>query len=162
MPPMSCVPLSLLFAVTWICWQKLPTEEVQAALHDACNEADRMGRLVTDLLTLANLDSISNQQIELDGYRKYNAPGKLIDLDSLLLEIFRLYQASQKNLSAADRQRGPRLLLQDIRPVQVYGNLDQLKQVLVALVDNALKYTSYEGTVSLSLTTDEHQALVKV
>lgn len=140
----------------------LPTEEVQATLHDACDEADRMGRLVTDLLTLANLDSTSNQQIESNGYRKYTAPRKPIDLDSLLLEIFRQYQTAEKPVSAADRQRGPRLLLQDIRPVQVYGNLDQLKQALVALVDNALKYTPYEGTVSLSLTTDEHQALVKV
>lgn len=140
----------------------LPPEEVQAALHDACDEADRMGRLVTDLLTLANLDSTSNQQIESNGYRKYTAPRKLVDLDSLLLEIFRQYQTSEKPMSAADRQRGPRLLLQDIRPVQVFGNPDQLKQVLVALVDNALKYTPYEGTVSLSLTTDEQQALVKV
>jgi signal transduction histidine kinase len=32
----------------------------------------------------------------------------------------------------------------------------------VALVDNALKYTPYEGSVTLSLTTDERSAIVKV
>ena len=42
------------------------------------------------------------------------------------------------------------------------GDADQLKQVLVALLDNALKYTPYEGTISLSLTTDERFAIVKV
>jgi len=54
------------------------------------------------------------------------------------------------------------LLLQHITPASVPGDADQLKQVLVALLDNALKYTPYEGTISLSLTTDERFAIVKV
>jgi len=54
------------------------------------------------------------------------------------------------------------LLLQHITPASVLGDADQLKQVLVALLDNALKYTPYEGTISLSLTTDERFAIVKV
>jgi signal transduction histidine kinase len=53
-------------------------------------------------------------------------------------------------------------MLQDITPVKVHGNADQLKQVLVALVDNALKYTPYEGSVTLSLTSKENFAVVKV
>lgn len=53
-------------------------------------------------------------------------------------------------------------MLQDITPAKVYGDPDQLKQVLVALVDNALKYTPYEGSVTLSLTTDENCAVIKV
>jgi signal transduction histidine kinase len=53
-------------------------------------------------------------------------------------------------------------MLQEITPVKVYGDADQLKQILVALVDNALKYTPYEGSVTLSLTTDENYAAVNV
>jgi len=53
-------------------------------------------------------------------------------------------------------------LLQHIAPVKVYADADQLKQVLVALMDNALKYTPYEGTVSLSLTISGNSAVVKV
>jgi len=60
------------------------------------------------------------------------------------------------------RQQGPRLMLQDITPAKVYGDADQLKQVLVALIDNALKYTPYEGFVTLSLTTDKRHAVIKV
>src|SRR5205823_13602643 len=47
-------------------------------------------------------------------------------------------------------------------PARVYGDADQLKQVLVALLDNAFKYTPYEGSISLALTTSEHTAIVKV
>ncbi len=53
-------------------------------------------------------------------------------------------------------------MLQHTTPARVYGDADQLKQVLVALLDNALKYTPYEGRVSLSLTTPANQAIVKV
>lgn len=53
-------------------------------------------------------------------------------------------------------------MLQEITPATVHGDADQLKQVLVALLDNALKYTPYEGSVTLSLTTDEYYATIKV
>lgn len=138
----------------------LPPEESQAALHDAQTEADRMGRLINDLLTLARSDaSLQNEMLLSNGYKKYISEEQIIDLDSLLLEVFRQYRP----LDDEQIQRPTaRLLLQSITPAQVYGNPDQLKQVLVALVDNALKYTPDDGSVSLSLTTDGKQAIVKV
>ena len=53
-------------------------------------------------------------------------------------------------------------MLQNITPAKVFGDADQLHQVLVALIDNALKYTPYEGSVTLSLTTDKNDAILKV
>ena len=142
----------------------LPPEEAQAALNDARAEADRMSRLVNDLLTLARSDAITHQETEVDGYMKSIAHEQTqpVDLDSLLLEVFRLYRPLGENGSDDRRQQGPRVLLQDITPVKVYGHADQLKQVLVVLLDNAFKYTPYEGSVSLSLTTDERFAVVRV
>ena len=141
----------------------LPAEEAKAALADAQAEADRMGRLVNDLLTLARSDSIvQSEHVRAHGYRKIDDQKQLVDLDSLLLEAFRQYQPLGENGDSEARKQGPRLLLQHIAPVKVYGDADQLKQVLVALMDNALKYTPYEGTVSLSLTTSENLAAVKV
>src|SRR3989440_480500 len=141
----------------------LPAEDAQAALADARAEADRMGRLVSDLLTLARSDSISQLgRIRVNGYRKDGDKKKPVDLDSLLLEVFRQYQPVGENGNGETRKQGPRLLLQHIAPAKVYGDTDQLKQVLVALMDNALKYTPYEGTVSLSLTTSGNSAVVKV
>ena len=142
----------------------LPTEEAHAALADARAEANRMGRLVGDLLTLARSDAA--HQLEYtgaNGYRKENGEKQLVDLDSLLLEVFRQYSPVGENgTGEVKEQQGPRLLLQHITPVKVYGDADQLKQVLVALLDNALKYTPYEGSISLSLETSEKTAIVKV
>jgi len=137
----------------------LPTEEAQAALSDARAEADRMGRLVSDLLSLARSDE--NGQPVKDDYKNKHRGGELVDLDSLLLEVFRQYRHPGENADET-MAHGPRLLLQHITPAQVYGDADQLKQALVALLDNALKYTPSEGSVSLSLTTDDNYATIKV
>ena len=153
----------------------LPQQEVQAALIDARTEAERMGRLVNDLLLLAHADEsphaarannrkpASNATDEADfiGYKK-SEQGQEIDLDSLLLEVFRQCRAFGENEHNGEAVRGPRLLLQHIEPVKVAGEADQVKQVLIALVDNALKYTPYEGTVALSLDVADNQAIVKV
>ena len=153
----------------------LPPAETQAALSDAQAEADRMSRLVNDLLTLARADSSSmdtgvdtNQHLQQAnntrayGYKKSDG-AQVIDLDSLLLEVFRQYRPVDKaEGDEQERKRGPRLVLQHITPARVRGDADQLKQVLVALLDNALKYTPYEGTVSLFLTTDNTYALLNV
>jgi len=138
----------------------LPDDEAQAALSDAQAEADRMGRLVNDLLTLARSDTV--QQVRVNGYKKSSEQVQLVDLDSLLLEVFRQYRPASENGDGAGEMRGPRLMLQDITPVKVYGDADSLKQVLVALLDNALKYTPYEGHISLSLSTSGQYAVVKV
>ena len=141
----------------------LPPAEAQAALADAQAEADRMGRLVSDLLTLARSDSTSQaSDSRASGYKKESEQKQSVDLDSLLLAVFRQYQPAGENGKSETREQGPRLLLQHITPAKVYGDADQLKQVLVALLDNALKYTPYEGTVSLALTTDANQAIIKV
>ena len=138
----------------------LPPAEAQAALADARTEADRMGRLVSDLLALAHTDAI--QPSTADGYKNSDTRAQLIDLDSLLLEVFRQYRRSGEGESGEQPPHGPRLMLQHITPAHVYGDADQLKQAFVALLDNALKYTPYEGSISLSLVTGEGYATVKV
>jgi len=137
--------------------------EAAAALSDARAEADRMGRLVNDLLTLARADSLTQEpESEPDGYRNFYKSNQKIDLDSLMLEVYRQYRAlDEHDLDSVKMQR-PHLILQDITPAQVYGDADKLKQALVALLQNALKYTPYEGTVTLSLTAHDGNALISV
>ena len=139
----------------------LPIEEAQAALADARAEADRMGRLVNDLLTLAHSDE-KTQEIRVNGYKKDDLKKPVIDLDSLLLQVYRQFRQTVERENGNKIQQGPRLMLQNITPVKVFGDADQLHQVLVALIDNALKYTPYEGCVTLSLSLDKNEAVLTV
>jgi signal transduction histidine kinase len=50
------------------------------------------------------------------------------------------------------------------RPLSVRSNRDRIEQVLIALVDNAIKFASDEGTITLdvSLSSDGKSAIVAV
>jgi signal transduction histidine kinase len=130
----------------------LPDEEREAALADARTEAERMGRLVNNLLTLARADELAMVNAE-----THMSAG--VDLDSLVLEVFRQYKGTDAEPSQSGR---PRLTLQHIIPARVLGQADQLKQVIVALLDNALKYTPAGGSVVLALSVEQHEAILKV
>jgi heavy metal sensor kinase len=93
-------------------------------------EVTRMSRMVADLLLLTQADA----GIELDK--------KPVELDTLLLEVYRQGQLM------AD---GVEVKLGHEDQAVVMGDADRLKQLLLNLVDNAIKYTSAGGEVRLSL-----------
>ena len=136
----------------------LPETEVQAALDDARTETARMGRLVNDLLLLAHADDFTASKNLVSDNDKHL---QIVDMDSLLLEIYRQYSPIGSENGHVSRTK-PLLQLQAIMPTQVHGDSDQLKQVVIALLDNALKYTPYEGCVTLSLTQEDGKAVIMV
>ncbi len=108
----------------------MPEAEREEALAELTREADRLTRLVADLLALARADA--------------GVPLKqhTIDLDMVILDAFR---------SARQLARGQKLLLDPFEPAQVVGDEDRLKQLVLILLDNALKYTPTNGKITLGL-----------
>ncbi|HEV2583246.1 MAG TPA: HAMP domain-containing sensor histidine kinase [Ktedonobacteraceae bacterium] len=139
----------------------LAPAEVAAALSETRAEADRMGRLVNELLALARADN-AKQEARNNDYKKPDGYLNAVDLDSLLLEVFRSYRSAYEQGQEMHIASGPRIVLQDITPAQTRGDADKLRQALVALLDNAVKYTPSEGSVALSLTVEDTRALIRI
>jgi heavy metal sensor kinase len=107
------------------------------------SEVDRLTRLVGDLLLLAQAES-----------GKLPLAMQTVELDTILLEVLQ-----QMKVLARDRLS---LKLADIDQVIVCGDQDRLKQVLVNLISNAIKYTPNGGEVIVGLGKTESQACLTV
>lgn len=109
----------------------LPVEDRQASAREASEEAERMARLVGDLLFLAEQDAHE---------RMDSAP---VALNEVIDEVW-------QRACTLDAGRH-RLKLECNEPTTVLGDRYRLSQMLWNLVDNALRYTNPGGRVSLSL-----------
>ncbi len=106
-------------------------------------EARRLTRLVGDLLLLAQAES---------GKLPLNL--NCVELDTLLLEVFQ-----EMHVLAKDKVG---LTIAEIDQVQVDGDRDRLKQVLINLVSNAIQYTPAGGRVTVGLNKTPEMACVTV
>ena len=119
----------------------LPAADREEAIAEAEREAQRLSRLVADLLALARADAGIGLRQE------------VVDLDSLVLEVFR---------SVRQRATGHTLALDPFEPVSVSGDADRLQQLVVILIDNALKYTPAGGQVQVGLAQTDAAARITV
>ena len=105
----------------------MPLDEQTDILNDMVDESDRLIRLVNDLLLLARADA---------GRSFAKEP---VDVSSLLEET--VHQARQ-----LDSQR--EISLDAVPSLKVMGDRDAIKQVLLIAMDNALKHSSGEVSVT--------------
>ncbi|MCB0053381.1 MAG: hypothetical protein KDE01_29685, partial [Caldilineaceae bacterium] len=101
-------------------------------------ESERMNKMISDLLLLAQADSGALQI--------HMAP---VEMDTLLLDVYRQARRLVERYKGRTDALDIRLGSED--QAVVLGDRDRLHQVLVNLVENAVKYTPEGGTITLSL-----------
>jgi two-component system, OmpR family, sensor kinase len=114
------------------------------SLDAITSETERMKRLVNDLLLLARAD-----------YGGLTVDLTPVELDSVMIDTFRQARGLVK-----DRQLELKML--HVEPLRVNGNIDRLKQMLLNLIDNAIKFTPDGGSITLSLRQQGKDALIEV
>lgn len=119
-------------------------KEVEHALTTIASEVERMKGIVAGLLTLVRHT------------HGYSGAAKIkLNLALLAKDVY------QQMLPVA-RKRGLDLSFRSGGLIEVLGVADDLKQVMLILVDNAFKYTAKRGRVELSVGTSGKQAIVAV
>lgn len=118
--------------------------ELRERVGSVLEEVARLEYLVAGLLALSRLDAGDAQREWVD-----------VDLGTLAANTL-----EQMRLLAEDR--GVRLEAEGLRPLVVQGDRGRLKQVIVNLLDNAIKFTPRGGAVTLEVEQREGNALLQV
>lgn len=114
-------------------------------LNHAHSETRRVTKLVQDLLTLARSDS-----------EKAPVQTETMDLHQLIVHVHELYEGIATMSGITLRISG------SFTPVWVYGDKDRLHQLLVILLDNAVKFTEEGGHIDLRLSAQRNVAVIEV
>lgn len=110
-------------------------------LQKVITEIDRLTRISDDLLVLSAAESD----------QKLKEP----------IELASVVNAAVHQVRPKAERKGLELVSDDVQPAVVWGNSEQLTQVMLNLLDNAINYTA-EGQVTVTLRTQSNVALVSV
>jgi two-component system, OmpR family, sensor kinase len=120
-------------------------EEYQRVLKSSLEEIEQLTKLTDDLLTLARSD----------------ADRSVLDLEQVRMDLL-LADARAYMSALADSARVGLIYDAPDSPVIIEGDQKRLKQLLVNLLDNAIKYTPAGGSTRLSLTVEDSFAVIQV
>jgi two-component system OmpR family sensor kinase len=125
-------------------------ETTQRVLKLMKNEAERMTRLVNDLLMLARLDE--------------GVPLNMADVDLVDVAIEGVRQAKMLAMERPDDGRKVLLDLATQERLKVRADIERLKQMLLLLLDNAVKYgrAGSDGYIIVRLDKQEGYAILEV
>ncbi|HWR30634.1 MAG TPA: ATP-binding protein [Negativicutes bacterium] len=140
-------PLTIIRGYTEALQDGTVTDPEQAARFNKLivNETERLERLINDLLDLSRLQA---QQ-----YAMETEPIPLVEVVDSVVSMLQ-GKAMEKEIVLSWRY--------DDNPSLIRGNGDRLVQLLLILLDNALKYTPVHGKVSVDLTHSTTQVVLTI
>lgn len=109
------------------------------------SEADRMARLVRDLLQLSNFDA---KKVVFD--KEYNDYVDLLNKSMLKLQVTASQKFQDFTFTASTHK------------MVGYFDFDRIEQVVLNVMSNAIKYTPEHGRVSVSLTEEDYYAVIAI
>lgn len=113
-------------------------------LHHIKSETERMKSLTNDLLYLARMDDVRGQMIFVPFDLSEAVESVILTMEAVIYE---------KELA----------LTYEIEPhVTVTGSSEQVKQVVMILLDNAIKYANPKGAIHLEIKKQHNRPLLKV
>jgi len=116
----------------------------QVALDDILSESDRLGRMVDQMLTLAEADAGQRTVLTAE-----------VSLNELVDQVTR----SMRSLAEA---REISLNAQLNSDISLSGDPSRLRELLTVLLDNAVKYTDAGGRVDVSVRKEHRKAIITV
>lgn len=139
-------PLAVIQSKTDILFQSpsATIEEKAMDISTISKECRRLSKLVANLLLLARSDS---NQIEMDK--------KIFEMDTLLEEIVDPY----KEIAS---YQGKEMILKVEHGISFMGDRERIHQMMVILLDNAMKYTNEGGHIQIDCTQTNSSIRIRV
>lgn len=119
-------------------------EENHEWINNAYTESIKMSKLVNDLLLLAKIDS-----------KEIYIKKESIDITELLKQVI-------SHMRPMFNNKKIKLEENILDNILVYGDYDRIRQLIIILLDNAIKYTNDNGSVEITLENIENKTLLKV
>jgi len=121
----------------------LPTG-VEETVNSALEETDRLAKITENLLAISRLEADD------------------VELDRTRFDLSELAAATANQMRPIAEDKGIELLVSHIPSVFVEGSAARLNQVIVNLIDNAIRYTPEGGEISVMVAESEGRAVLKV
>lgn len=106
-------------------------------LEKALKHTDRLDNLVKDLLIISQLET-GQLQMNMEDFRVYD----------LILEVF---EALEYKVTRKGRSISLKIVPNEFSDLRVHADRERIRQVLINLVDNAIKYGKPDGVVSIEV-----------
>lgn len=133
------------YSETIVDGENLTEAEIKKFAGVINDEAERMGRLVGDLLQLSRFD-----------YNKVSWNKMMFDIEELCKKVVEKMQIIAKEKSHELR------IINSIGIPKVYADQDAIEQVLVNIITNSIKYTHDGGRIEVYLSYDKGKVNIKI